>query len=171
MGSYLYKNISTSLVRKCFARMLHNAGKPSVFHIEHIYPLTNDHSLYGELLRAHGLQLSARGNLARTGHGFFKKDDFVLWHAMHAKDLAQPWGAGVLKEVVLARRAGDAESMYAVVDTYALVDDRSSPASWVYDRAKRFDVVSMSLLMWRPVFHGDDGRVHIAVPLDAKTLL
>ena len=98
MGSYLYKNISTSLVRKCFVRMLHNAGKPSVFHIEHIYPLTNNHSLYGELLRAHGLQLSARGNLARTGHGFFVENIFEEttaereWFADSDEQQQQEWG-------------------------------------------------------------------------------
>ena len=63
-----------------------------MFHIEHICPLRKNHALYGELLRAHGLQLSARGSFARTGLGFFRSDDFVLWHG---NDLAQPWGAGM----------------------------------------------------------------------------
>ena len=60
MGSYLFKNLSTCLVRKCFVRMMHNAGRPEVLHVEHIYPKKNNQSLYGELLRAHGLQPSAR---------------------------------------------------------------------------------------------------------------
>ena len=105
-GSYTYKSISTCLLRKCFVRMARTAGRPEVYQVELTYPLRNNRSPYGELLHAHGLQLSARGGLARTGFGFFKKDDFVLWHG---NDLAQPWGAGLLKEVVVARRAGGDE--------------------------------------------------------------
>ena len=148
MAAYVYKSLSTTLVRKCLVRMVHNAGRPEVYCCEHLDPLKNPHSLYTELLRAHGLQLSARGRVARTRAGTFRAGDFVLWRG----GSAQPWGAGVLKEAVLALQAGGDESMYAVVDTYALVDDRSSPATWVYERAARFDVVSMSRLMWLPAF-------------------